>query len=213
VAVVLGFLLIGVAVPASASLDKSISSSNLKTLENNLSKAKHLTYEVVYKSVSAGQTTTVTIAQAPPKSYFSTSSSRIIDNGKKTYFCSSQGASVTCLPSGTGNSLLGLEDIFSPAAALSAFSEAKEGLVSKLLGIKVNASSGSFGGQSSTCVSVTYHGKGGKYCVTKKGLLSYAGSSSSYFEMTKYSSSPPSSLFTLPAGATTETLPGGVTIP
>jgi len=51
--------------------------------------------------------------------------------------------------------------------------------------------------------------------VTKQGILSYSGSasSSSYFELTKYSSKPPASLFSLPTGATTETLPGSTSIP
>jgi hypothetical protein len=57
-------------------------------------------------------------------------------------------------------------------------------------------------------------GNGGKYCVTKQGLLSYSGSSSSgYFELTKFSTKPAATLFALPAGATTVTLPGGVSIP
>jgi len=44
--------------------------------------------------------------------------------------------------------------------------------------------------------------------VTKQGLLSYSTSGAGeYFELTKYSSKPPSSLFSLPAGATTETVP------
>ena len=48
----------------------------------------------------------------------------------------------------------------------------------------------------------------------KQGLLSYSGSSSSsYFELTKYSPSPPSSLFGLPADATTETLAAGSSVP
>ena len=98
--------------------------------------------------------------------------------------------------------------------ALGALAEAKEGLVSKLLGIKVSSSSASYAGQPSTCLTVSVHGKGGKYCVTKQGLLSYSGSSSSdYFQMTKYSSKPPASLFTLPAGATTVTVPGGISTP
>ena len=97
---------------------------------------------------------------------------------------------------------------------MRALAEAKEGLVSKLLGIKVSSSSASYAGQPSTCVTVSVHGKGGKYCVTKQGILSYSGSSSSdYFQMTKYSSKPPASLFTLPAGATTVTVPGGNSIP
>jgi hypothetical protein len=51
--------------------------------------------------------------------------------------------------------------------------------------------------------------------VTKQGLLSYASSTSGsgYFELTKYQSKPPASLFALPAEATTQTLPGGASIP
>ncbi len=89
-------------------------------------------------------------------------------------------------------------------------SEAENTTLAHALGVHASASSASFAGQSSTCVTVTVRGKTGKYCVTKQGLLSYSGSSkSSYFEMTKYSSKPPASLFTLPAGVTTQTLPGG----
>ena len=98
-------------------------------------------------------------------------------------------SSMQCLSVKGSNPLLGLEDLFSPTVALGALAEAKEGLVSRLLGIKVSSSSATFAGQPSTCVTVTVRGKGGKYCVTKQGLLSYSGSSSSsYFELTKYSS-------------------------
>ena len=38
-------------------------------------------------------------------------------------------------------------------------------------------------------------------------------STTSYFELTKYSSKPPANLFSLPAGATTVTVPGGRSIP
>ena len=64
-----------------------------------------------------------------------------------------------------------------PTAALGALAEAKEGLVSKPLGIEVSSSSASFAGQPSTCVTVSGHGKVGRYCVTKQGILSYSGSS------------------------------------
>ena len=43
--------------------------------------------------------------------------------------------------------------------------------------------------------------------MTKQGLLSYSGSGKSYFEMVKYAAHPSSSLFNLPAGATTVTIP------
>ncbi len=214
---------------------------NLKALTNSINRSKNLTYLAQYTSVSNGQTTTVTIAQSPPKSNFSTSSGEVINNGKTTYYCSSNAgssgnsgntgstsnsgnsgtssttttskSSLQCISVKGANPLLGLENIFSPAVALGALGEAKQGLVSRLLGIKVSSSSATFAGQPSTCVTVTVRGRGGRYCVTKQGLLSFSGSSSSYFKLTKYSSNPPSNLFSLPAGATTQTLPGGASIP
>ena len=120
---------------------------------------------------------------------------------------------MTCLSVKGANPLLGLQNVFSPSVALGALAQAKQGLVSRVLGIKVSSSSATIAGQPSTCVTVTVRGKGGKYCVTKQGILSYSGSSSSYFKLTKYSSKPPASLFSLPAGATTQTLPGGASVP
>jgi hypothetical protein len=213
-AAALGLLLLGSAVPASASLDKSISSNNLKTLTDTINKAKHLTYLAEYKSVSGGQTTTVTIAQAPPKSDFSSASGSVINTGKSVFYCSISGGKQTCLSAGGSSPFLGLEALFSPAGALAALGEAKQGLISSYLGIKVNSSSQTIAGQSSTCVTVSVRGNGGKYCVTKSGILSYSGGTKgSYFELVKYSSKPPSSLFSLPAGATITTLPAGVSIP
>jgi hypothetical protein len=204
-------VVIAPALPASA---KQVTNNNLKAITKAINSGKHLTYQATYTSVSNGQTTTVTIAQAPPKSNFSSSTGSVISDGKSTYYCSSSGGKEQCLTVSGANPLLGLEDLFSPQVALGALAEAKEGLVSKALGISTTQTSASFAGQPSTCVTVTVRGKAGKYCVTNKGLLAYAGSSSSsYFQLTKYSSSPSSSLFSLPAGATTVTLPGGVSIP
>ena len=235
-----------VVVPALPASGRSVSGPNLKALTNSINHAKTLTYLAQYTSFSSGQKATVTIAQSPPKSNFSTSTGTVINNGKTTYYCSSgsgstsnsgttsnsgntgnsgnSGASATtsttastsamqCLSVKGSNPLLGLEDLFSPTVALGALAEAKAGLVSRLLGIRVSSSSATFAGQPSTCVTVTVRGKSGKYCVTKQGLLSYSGSSSSYFELTEYSSKPPASLFRLPAGATTQTLPGGTSMP
>ena len=215
---------------------------NIKALTNSINRAKNLTYLAQYTSVSSGQSTTVTIAQSPPKSNFSTSerqrdqqrqddllllvqsgsSGNSGNSGSGNSGNSGNSGSVArprppqaqqCLSVKGANPLLGVENIFSPAVALGALAEAKQGLVSRLLGIKVTSSSASFAGQPSTCVTVTVRGKGGKYCVTKQGILSYSGSSTSYFKLTKYSSKPPASLFSLPAGATTQTLPGGALHP
>jgi hypothetical protein len=213
VALGLGTLVLLPALPALPASGRGSATLNVKALTNSINRAKHLTYLAQYTTVSNGQKTTVTIAQAPPKSNFSTQGGSVINNGKTTYYCSTSTGTAQCLSVKGANPLLGLEGVFSPAVALSALGEAKQGLVSRLLGIKVSSSSASFAGQSSTCVTVSVRGKSGKYCVTKQGLLSYSGSSSSYFELTKYSATPSASLFSLPAGATTATLPGGGSIP
>jgi hypothetical protein len=208
-----GVLLLGSATPALAS-GKAPSAKSLKSLANSVSKAKGLSYAAVYKEVSSGSSTTVNIAQDPPKSAFSSGGTgSVIDTGTKTYFCSGSGSAQTCISAGKTDPLSGLEDLFSPAAALAAFGEAKDALGNKALGIKTTSSSQTIAGQPSTCETINVHGQVAKYCVTKQGLLSYAGSSTSYFELTSLNRSPASSLFALPAGATTVTIPGGGSLP
>ena len=201
-----------VASAASAKSPSSVSSSSLKALEKRINSAKHLTYEATYKSVSGGQSEKVTIAQAPPKSNFTSPGGSVIDTGHKTYYCSTQTATTSCLSAGATNPFTGLEQLFSPTLAITAFSQAALGVSSKALGITSTSSSATIAGQPSTCITISVHGQGGKYCVTKRGLLSYSGATSStYFELTSYRASPPGRLFALPAGATMVTLPGGVT--
>ena len=215
------------ALPATASA-KPVSNANLKALSDSIKRAKHLTYMATYTTVSGSQTSTVTIAQKPPKSNFSSSGGQVINDGKSTYYCSTNGSSgtggsgatgstgstgasgssaPTCISVKGSNPLLGLQSAFSPALALSAFAQARQGIVSRVLGIKVSSSSATFAGQPSTCVTVSVRGRSAKYCVTKKGVLAYSGTSSNYFKLTGYSSKPSASLFTLPAGATTRSIP------
>jgi hypothetical protein len=199
-------LVLGLATPASAA-HGGLTPSQLKALTNKVNQAKKLTFEAVYKSVGLGNSASVTLAQSPPKSLFSTSGGVVVDTGTKTYYCSSGGGTDECLSASGTNPFLGIEQLFSPTAALAAFSTAKEGLVSRALGIKLSESTASIAGQASTCVTVSVKGKASKYCVTKQGVLAYSGSGGQYFELTKFVKSPPASLFQLPAGATTVTLP------
>ncbi len=181
----LGAVLLLPALPAAGRA----SPPNIKALTNSINRAKHLTYQVQYTSVSTGgQTSTVTIAQAPHKSIFSTASGSVINNGKSTYYCSSGSSGnsgtpgtpgtpgnsgnsgnsglrastrpllprrQTCLSVKGANPLLGVESVFSPTVALGALAEAKQGLASKLLGIKVTSSTQTIAGQKSTCVNVS----------------------------------------------------------
>ena len=218
--------------PAVASA-KPISNANLKALTNSINRAKHLTYSATYTAVASGKTSTVTIAQKPPKSNFSASGGQVINNGKTTYYCSTNGGpgstgtsgstatdnsgtatgKTTCVSVHGSNPLLGLEDTFSPTLALRAFALARQGIVSRLLGTKASSSSATFAGQPSTCVSVSVRGRSAKYCVTNQGVLAYAGTASDYIMLTAYSSNPPAGLFTLPAGATTQAVPRGSSSP
>jgi hypothetical protein len=213
VAVGVGLLVIGASSPAFASVDKSISAKNLKSLSKSVGNSKHLTFEATYVEVADGMTTTVTIAQAPGESDFSTSGESVITNGTKTDYCSTVSATPTCFAATGANPVANLENLFSPSVAVNAFKSAELSLGAHANGIKVTAASAKIAGQAVTCVTVTAHGQGEKYCVTKQGLLAYAGETkSTYFELTKYSSSPPASLFTVPA-ASTVTLPGGGSVP
>jgi hypothetical protein len=76
--------------PAVASA-KPVSNVDLKALTNSVNRAKHLTYSATYTAVAGGKTSTVTIAQKPPKSNFSASGGQVINNGKTTYYCSNKG--------------------------------------------------------------------------------------------------------------------------
>jgi len=219
------------ALPASAKQ----SPFNLKALKNSINRTKNLTYEAVYNSVSSGQPSTVTVAQAPPKTYFSAGSSSVISTGKDTYYCSpglgssgsasgnsgnsgtsgssSSGTSSsapTCVSTSMTNPLLGVMNSFSSQALVNALNTTAGGVVARVLGIKISYSSASYGGQPSSCVTIARKSQSVKYCVTKQGVLSYASTSpKQYFELTKYSSNPSASLFALPSGATVETLPTG----
>jgi hypothetical protein len=218
--------------PPAAAWAKPVSKANLKALTKSINQAKHLTFAATYTSFNGGQTAIVTIAQKPPKSNFSSSGGQVINDGKNTYYCSTSGGQTggsgnsgsstnsgssgngntgsgksTCISVKGSNPLLGIEDAYSSTAALNAFAQARQGLVSRLLGIKVSSSSATFAGQPSTCVTVTIRGHSAKYCVTKQGILAYSGTGSDYFELTKYSSNPSAGLFSLPAGATTQSVP------
>jgi hypothetical protein len=82
-AVGLGALLVLPALPAAGK-----SAPNLNALTNTINHAKKMTYYAQYTSYDGnGQQTSVTIAQAPPKSDFSSASGSVINNGKTTYYC------------------------------------------------------------------------------------------------------------------------------
>jgi hypothetical protein len=188
----------------------SASVKKIETLSAEVQESETATFKAVYTITSAGTTQTVTIEQSPPKSVLSVKSGSVIDTGTATYYCTTSGA-VTCLSAGTSNPLSSLAALFSPETALTEFKAAQAEAATK--GFDVSFSSGSYAGQSTTCATISGTGPTVKYCVTKQGILAYVMSSGGSFSLTSYSSSPPASDFALPAGASVDTLPAGITLP
>ena len=191
-----------------ASAAGSNSLKKLEDLSSSVQAAEKATFKSVYTITNAGMTQTVTVEQSPPKSVFSTKSGSVIDTGTASYYCSNSGQLV-CISTGTSNPLASLVAVFSPATVLAGLKAAQAEAEAHAAGYSLSFSSGSYAGQSTTCANLGLSTGPVKYCVTKQGLLAYASSNGGTFALTSYSGSPPASDFSIPAGATVETIPSG----
>lgn len=187
-------------------------SAELSAIASSVKAGKQATFKAgyTYQGSSSG---TVTIEQKPPKSLFSTGDGEVISTGTTTYYCSTSGATPTCLSTGTSNPLAALSQLFAPDSAVNAIQAAEAQVAAHAQGYDVSFSDQSFAGQASKCVTLSGSGQSGKYCVTTGGILAYSGSASNSFTLTSYSGKVSDSDFALPAGASTVTLPPGVSIP
>jgi hypothetical protein len=190
----------------STSLDK------IEALATSVQGAEKATFKAVYTITNAATTQTVTIEQSPPKSLFTTKGGSVIDTGTATYYCSDSGQSV-CLSAGTSNPLASLTALFSPQTALTELRAVQAEAAAHAAGYNISFSSGSYGGQGTTCATITGTGTNVKYCVTKQGVLAYASSNGGTFALTSYSSSVAAGDFSLPAGSTIMTIPSGTGVP
>jgi hypothetical protein len=200
----------GSATTAVSTSGASSSLSKIEALSSSLQGAEKSAFRAVYTITNAGMTQTVTIEQSPPKSLFTTKGGSVIDTGTATYFCSDSGQSF-CESTGTSDPLASLTELFSPQTALTELKAVQAEAAAHAAGYNISFSSGTYGGQSTTCANVTGGAGPVKYCVTKQGLLAYASSTGGSFSLTSYSSSAPASDFALPAGATIMTIPSGTT--
>lgn len=184
----------------------SATAKHLKSLGSEVAKEKGATFQVVYKTTYAGHSQSVTFAQEPPKLLIKTTSGSLIETGTETLFCSPG----SCIGvGGTSDPLAPLQNLFSPTTAVGFFHQAAAEAAAKLAGYSVKFSSTTFGGLASECASVAVSGVSEKYCVSRNGLLTYAGSSAGSVELTSYSGSVPGGEFTPPSGVTIITSPTG----
>lgn len=200
--------------PTTSSASASVA-SKLQTLMESTQGVKDRTFALTYTETSSasGSGKTLTFAQDPPKFLFEVASAIIVDTGTETYACSNTGSGADyCETSGaTTTEIAPLENLITGQTVSSQLASVREGILSKLAGVNASFSSASFAGQPSSCVSGSQGANTFKYCVTNSGVLAYAGGSSvkTYGSLTlvTYSTSPPASDFTVPAGATVVTTP------
>ncbi len=185
----------------------SSEASRLASLSKTLNDAQGSTFKATYSADYNGQSQTMTIAQAPPKSYFEVADAVVIDTGSSTYYCPTT-PNPTCVSATTENPISGLVNAFSPKAALGQLQAAEAAVASKIAGFDVSFSSATFAGQPSSCVATKASGASWKYCVTDAGQLAYASSGAQQvFQMTSFTSNVNPSAFALPSGATVMTVP------
>ncbi|HEX3425592.1 MAG TPA: hypothetical protein VHT30_05635 [Acidimicrobiales bacterium] len=177
--------------------------SELNALAATIKGGETAVYKAVYSSSGQGVTGQVTIEQKPPKSLFKSGSGEAIDTGSAAYYCTTT-PPATCISEGTGSAdpLSALVQAFSPSAIATALQEAASQLAAHVQGYNAQFSTGTFAGVAADCVIVTSSGQTGKYCVTKGGVLAYAGSITESLQLTSYSTSVADGDFDLPAGAT-----------
>ncbi len=205
-------LFLTVAVAGTAGASKSSGLNNLQKELQNESKAK---FEATYIVTNQGSSnSTMVLAQSPPNSYMKSSGATLISTGKKTYYCSTEsGSATTCVSESGANPLAGLAELFSSTAILTEVRSFSGELAAHIAGLSVKTSSKTVAGQPSTCVTVkSASSQKSEWCVTNSnGVLTYENSGTNSVTLKSFTSSPPSSLFTLPSGATvvtTPTIPG-----
>jgi len=204
---------------ATGATGGSSLTAELQALSSKVQTGKGATFKATYTQTGGSSSTqTIVFEQKPPKSYFSSGSGSVINDGTTTYFCSnnSGGGAPTCISSSSStNPLAAILDIFSGAAFTTFAQSAQAQAAAHAAGYNLSFSSDSFAGQASHCVTATGPTGTTKYCVTDdSGIIAYVSTpDGNVFQLTGFTTSVSDGDFSLPAGATTETLPSGVSVP
>jgi hypothetical protein len=186
------------------------SSQQLESLTSLSTNAKTATFKAVYTYTASGKTQTITFAQAPPKYLFQVGTSGLtVNDGSKTYYC----AASHCLAStSSSDPLLSISTLFNGttfADSVRAYTVTAAALAA--IGVTLTFSTASHAGVASKCVHVTDSKTGSKtftWCVAaQSGLMDYWSAGTSSFALTSFTTSPPASDFTVPAGYTIVTIP------
>ncbi len=201
--------------------------NDLSAIQASVQGLKNATFKASYTATdSSGKQTTTTFEQKGAKSVFASGDGNsFINDGTTTYLCSagsssdsSTTAAPTCQNLGTaGNPLASVIGLYNGTTLLPLLQGLQAQVAAKAAGVSVSYTKETFAGQSSKCATWSYQGQSAKWCVTDSGIIAYYGGSgtggSGSFQLSSYSSNPSDDDFKVPAGATTVTLPSGISIP
>lgn len=184
-------------------------SDQLSSFATSVKLGENATFKAVYSYSGAGNPGTITIEQKLPKTLFKSAAGEVIGTGTATYFCSTSSGPPTCYggASGSTNPLASVSQLFSSQSVVSVLQAAQAQIAAKAQGYDVSFSTQRFAGVDANCVTVTANALGGKYCVTKDGILVYGGTTGQIFQLTSFSANVSDRDFSLPPGATTVTFP------
>ena len=189
----------------------------------NLDSGGPTSFEATYATTGGAPATIVYAAQPPNEVAFTDTASGsagtdvdLVTNSAGPYFCTRPGSGTAKWSCQKGAGVTAAQDqalldIYTPAHWVKFLDDFS--LAAGFAGDKVSTSTMSVNGFSMNCVDFVAPGVAGTstICSTAQHLLGYVrvASSATSFEITNYSTSPPPSLFAVPAGATITT----VTVP
>ena len=181
------------------------------------------TFEATYVTTGSAPATIVYAVQPPTGVAFDDTPSggsgdttpvHIVVNSSGEFACSqpsTTGGPWTCEKLGTADAATEnkIFDFYTPAHWVSFLQDFS--LAAGLAGDKVSSSTMTVNGFAMNCVDLRAPGVAGTstICTTAQGILGYVNvaSDSTSFEIEKFSTAPPASLFALPPGATITTIP------
>jgi len=194
--------------PTTTTTTTPMSTVSVGSLTALSASSKSATFQAVYTLTEAGKTSTITFSQSPPKYLFKLSSGVLsLNDGSHSYYCTSNKQCLQLSSQSPIQAQLSLFDGTVFQSTVNAYNVAAPLL--KLLHVNLTFSTATFGGQASQCMKVEYtkNSTSATYCLSSTGVLTYLSAGGTTFTLTSYTTSPPASDFTVPAGYSTVTIP------
>ncbi len=185
----------------------STGADNLSALTTLAQAGKNATFAATYTYTANGKTQSITFAQSPPKSLLKVGTTALVlSDGTTSTYCGGTHCYSVSSAADPLSSIAYLFDGTTFTDSVQAYSGAAAAQLANE-GITLSFSSSTYAGQPSRCVTVTKSGKSFIWCVATNGILDYWSSGTAKFTLTAFTSSPPSSDFTLPAGDSVSSAP------